>query len=131
MTIREAARRFCIGRSTLSKMCNTGKIPTAKKIVVQQTLRWEIPENLRIVKDENGAYICSIPEDDVSPLTRDDCIDAFIWLHQADMTVAEIMRQFQITHERVMESMDRGLERIKAGIDPFLGSPKGDIDFWA
>lgn len=125
MTIAQAVKKFDIGRAYLCKLCGQGFVPGAVKVEDNGVFRWEIPNNIIITKvprKTSFGYEFRLPPVIVdAPPCDMQKIDAYVWLHQNDKTNLQIRKKFCCSHQDVQDALNRGIDRLKRGIDPSLG----------
>lgn len=125
MTISQAVQKFDIGRAYLCKLCGQGLVPGAVKVEDNGVFRWEIPDHIiisKVPRKNSFGYEFRLPSLNVQQPEQDlRKLDAYVWLHQNDKTNSQIRKKFGCSHQDVQDALNRGLKRLKQGIDPSLG----------
>lgn len=127
MNISEASKKFGLSRALISRLCSSGEVPGAHKVPQNGTLCWELPDNIvirRAVDRSSSARVFVPHQKKECDITQQDRMDAFVWIHQHNMTVADLMERFHVTNDEIMDSLQRGLDRQNAGIDPMFALKK-------
>lgn len=125
MTIAQAVAKFDISRACLSKLCCQGFVPGAYKVSENGVFRWELPDRIvitKVKKNTSYGYAFSIPTVIATPPIDLQALDSYVWLHQNDRTTNHIRKKFCCSHQDVQDSLNRGLNRLKRGINPAHGN---------
>ena len=124
MTISQAIAKYDISRACLCKFCCQGLVPGAYKVLDRGVLRWELPNQLVITKVKTKTsfeYKFSLPAETEKQIHEKQILDSYVWLHQNNRTNLYIRKKFGCSHQDVQDSLNRGLNRLKRGINPAQG----------